>query len=470
MAQWGVGAVAGDEEFWGDLLGNIRDQNLVMVVGPDVTVVEFDNAQRTLSSLIEERLAEQFPRVVSLGMTLDQAVSAIVGDRGRAQAELRLYRVINEIIGDLEPVPGSALRDLAAITDLGLFVSMTSDGLLAQAVRQTRSAGWTRELTASSNRPTSQQPSNEPEPAPGETVVLNLFGRSASTRQYAIHEEDRLEWIHALLRDEASLPDWLTHQLRSWPMLFVGCEMPDWVGRFLLRLTSNTRLSREEKQVFVVGAPNSFEPSLSHFCETYCGTAQVQWLEMDPVVFARTLRSRWEHQSKSRSRSGLPSTVDAPGSRAPDAATIFISYMREDVAAAEQLCTTIQLQGGVVWFDRCRLRPGDAFDDEILTAISDRTIRLFVPIISANTEREEEGYVFKEWRAAVDRARGIMGRSFIVPVVVDEDYSGDPSRYRRMPIAFREFDFGRAPGGHPDERLVEMFKEEIRNMRRRGAS
>ena len=53
-----------------------------------------------------------------------------------------------------------------------------------------------------------------------------------------------------------------------------------------------------------------------------------------------------------------------------------------------------------MWLDERRLQPGDACDDEILTAIH-RTVRLFVPIISANTEREEKGYIFREWRAAV---------------------------------------------------------------------
>ena len=77
--------------------------------------------------------------------------------------------------------------------------------------------------------------------------------------------------------------------------------------------------------------------------------------------------------------------------------------------------------------------------------------------------------MFREWRAAVDRARRIMGRRFIVPVVVDEDYAGDPSDYTRMPPAFRDFDFGRAPAGDPDKRLVAMLKKEIRAMRRPGA-
>jgi hypothetical protein len=439
---------------------------LVTVVGPDVTVVNVGNAEQTLSSLIGQRLAELFPTTVSPGLTMDEAVTAFLRDRGREEVELQLYRVINNIIRQLDAVPGDALRDLAAITDLRLFVSTTPDGLLARAVNEVRSQGRTRELTASSNLPTSQQPSDEPEPAATETVVLSLFGRAASTRQYAIHEEDRLEWLRALVRDEASLPDWLTYQLRSQPMLFVGCEMRDWLGRFLLRMSSNTRLSLGGKQFFVVGSSSAYEPSLSNFLDTYCVKAQVQPLEMEPTAFVAKLRALWEEETQTPSTS--PAEVDISGCPSPGASAIFISYMREDVDAAERLCKAIEGLGGDVWFDRFRLSPGDAWERVISTAIR-RTVRLFVPIISANTEREGEGYVFREWRAAEKRSLSIMGRRFIVPVVVDEDYAGDPSRYRRMPDAFWDCDFGHAPAGAPDERLVAMLKDEIRNMRRPGA-
>lgn len=460
--------MGGDDDFWDDLLGHIRDQKLVPVVGPHATVVNVDGAEHTLTSLIGQRLAERFPMTLSPGMTMDEAVTVYLRDRGRDEVELRLYRVINSIIRELEPVPGDTLRELAAITDLRLLVSTTPDGLLAQAVKEVRSQGRTRELTASSSRPTSEQPSNEPEPGATETVVLSLFGRSAPTRQYAIHEEDRLEWLRALLRDEASLPDWLAYQLRSQPMLFLGCEMPDWIGRFLLRMSSNTRLSLGEKQFFVVGSSADREASLSNFIATFCGKAQVQQLEMEPTKFVSKLRERWDEDNQTGSRP--PAVVDISDSPSASASTIFVSYMREDVEAAERLCKAIEGLGGDVWLDRFRLSPGDAWEREILTAIRGRTVRLFVAIISANTEREGEGYVFREWRAAADRALSIMGRRFIVPVVVEEDYTGDPSRFRRMPDAFWDCDFGCAPAGDPDDRLIAMLRDEIRNMRRPGAS
>lgn len=151
--------------------------------------------------------------------------------------------------------------------------------------------------------------------------------------------------------------------------------------------------------------------------------------------------------------------------RAPDAPKIFISYMREDLEAARRLRDAIIGLGGDVWLDERLLQPGDTWEGDILTTIR-RTVRLFVPIISANTERAREGYVLKEWRAAVDRADSIMGRRFIVPVIVDADYEGDQSRYRNFPPQFDRLHFGRAPGGDPDADLLATLIDEIRAMRR----
>jgi hypothetical protein len=60
-----------------------------------------------------------------------------------------------------------------------------------------------------------------------------------------------------------------------------------------------------------------------------------------------------------------------------------------------------------------------------------------------------------------------MGRRFIVPVVIDDDYTGDADRYQQIPDEFRPLQFGRAPGGQPDDGLIAMLTDEIRAMRRR---
>jgi TIR domain-containing protein len=456
------------EEFWGNLLRHIRHQVLMPVVGPDVTVVKTGDTEQRLNTVIGRRLAEMHGLDVLPGMTTDVAVAAFLRERGRDYVD-DLYGAIDDIIVELDPTPGKALLDLAAIDDLRVFVSTTPDRMLATAVNEVRFNGEpkTREIPFSLFKSTPEQEQIAQQAARTDTVVLNLFGQTASTPEYAIHEEDRLEWIHALLTEPTSLPDWLDYQLKNRPMLFIGCEIPDWFGRFLLRLSSDKRLSLRDNPFFFVST--SREPSLSEFFATYCRSSLVRQLEMDPTDFAAELRRRWEER-RPKASSPQPDPMEPVSRVIRDQSEIFISYMREDAVAAERLCKAIEALGGCVWLDKQRLSPGDPFDTEIMAAIQGRAVRLFVPIISANTEREDEGFVFREWVAAVERARGIMGRRFIVPVVVDEDYAGDPSLFKRMPPDFMRFDFGSAPAGEPDSRLVKMLTREIRNMRRPDAA
>jgi hypothetical protein len=454
-----------DDDFWGDLLSHIRDQRLVSVVGPNLALVDVGDAVQPLNTLIGARLVERYQLSVD-ATTMGDAVAAFLRERGQDEAE-RLYRVINDIVVELDQGPGEALRNLAAIDDLRLFVSTTPDRLLAKALNDVRFQGrqQTRELAFSPNQSTSEQSRNARPADPIDTVVLNLFGQAASTPQYAIHDEDRLEWLHALLSDTASLPDWIRYPLKHQPMLFIGCEIPDWMGRFLLRASSDTRLSLERNQVFFAGCSTSIEPSLSNFFSTYCRKTLVQQVETEPAKFVAELQERWGQHSAPKSPGAVSPIRPGP----PDVATIFISYMREDVDAARRLCDEITRLGGDVWLDERRISPGDAWEHEVLDRIR-RSVRLFVPVISANTENEHEGYVFREWSEAVERSRSILGRRFIVPVVVDADYDGDTRRYRQVPEEFGRLHFGRAPGGTPDEGLLTMLTTEIRAMRRSTAA
>ena len=463
--------------FWRDLLSHIRRQVLIPVVGPYLNVVNVGDAEQTLTTLIGQGLADEYGLTVSPGVTtMDEAVTAILHSEGQGAAD-RLYRVINDIILDLDPAPGNALRDLAAIDDLRLLVSTTPDRLLAKAVNDVRFQGnpQTHEISFSLNQCTSEQSQNAKRPADTETVVLNLFGQAASTPQYAIHEEDQLEWLHALLTDAASLPDWLASPLKHRPMLFIGCAIPDWLGRFLLRMSSRSRLSLErDQQFFFVGDSISWAPALSDFFATYCRKNLVQHLDMEPTAFVSELFTRWEKMNAARPRPAVPMVGTGAGSglagpSPADAPTIFISYMREDADAARRLTDAISGLGGDVWFDEQRITVGDPWEKVVLTSIR-HGVKLFVPVISANTEREDEGYVFAEWTEAAERARAIYGRKFIVPVVIDSDYDGDTTRYQRMPEAFTRLHFGHAPGGDPDAGLIAMLTEQIRAMRRTNAA
>lgn len=80
---------------------------------------------------------------------------------------------------------------------------------------------------------------------------------------------------------------------------------------------------------------------------------------------------------------------------------VFLSYASEDADAAQRICDALRSAGVEVWFDKNELRGGDAWDHRIREQIHD--CRLFIPVISAQSEPREEGYFRREWKLAVDR-------------------------------------------------------------------
>jgi TolB-like protein/tetratricopeptide (TPR) repeat protein len=132
---------------------------------------------------------------------------------------------------------------------------------------------------------------------------------------------------------------------------------------------------------------------------------------------------------------------------------VFLSYASEDAAAAERIATALSSAGIEVWFDKSELRGGDAWDRRIREQIHD--CRLFIPVISANSERRDEGYFRREWALAADRTRDMAHkRAFLVPVVID----GTSERGASVPEKFHELQWTRLPGGDTTPEFVERIR------------
>lgn len=80
---------------------------------------------------------------------------------------------------------------------------------------------------------------------------------------------------------------------------------------------------------------------------------------------------------------------------------VFLRYASQNAEAAKRICEALRAAGIEVWFDQSELRGGDAWDRQIHKQI--HNCALFIPIISATTQRREEGYFRREWKLAVDR-------------------------------------------------------------------
>src|SRR2546425_4021500 len=118
---------------------------------------------------------------------------------------------------------------------------------------------------------------------------------------------------------------------------------------------------------------------------------------------------------------------------AEPAKAVFLSYASQDAEAALRICHALRAAGIEVWFDQSELRGGDAWDTMIRRQIRD--CRLFVALISANTNARSEGYFRLEWKLAVERSHLMADdQPFLLPLVVD----ATPEEHARVPEKFRE--------------------------------
>jgi hypothetical protein len=460
-----------DDSFpWEDLLDYIEEGKVAPVIGHELIEADYQGRRVSLQRLLAERLAEREKLTVEWShyFELNDVVCAYLA---KPQAKLvGLYDRIGGLLRSLTPpfpIPDALLR-LAEIGPLDLFVSLTFDSLMAHAIDQARFGGnaVTREIEFSINQSTAAQ-TDAQKIKPGEApIVFNLLGRASSKSDFAIHDEDALEFIHRLVSGDVAPPEWLMSELRSRHLLLVGVHVPEWLGRFVLRAATRDRLRLAQRAYFIAGENVPSGAALTQFLARFGRETSIAVFDGSADAFVAELHRRWKVRHPE-------ATAAAPDSRAADArrGAIFISYGRENLAAVERLHGAIESLGGDAWFDKTELSAGDEWEKKILPQIQ-RDVRLFVPVISDLTAQRHEGYVFREWREALERSRKIVGRRFIVPIVVDPDYAGDLHRYDTLVDEFpalRELHVGRAPGGEPDDELRQTLVAEIRAMRREEA-
>ncbi|HVT16339.1 MAG TPA: toll/interleukin-1 receptor domain-containing protein [Thermoanaerobaculia bacterium] len=439
---------------WDELLLLVGEQKVIPIVGKELLVVSIDGRETLLEHHLAVRLAEALGVArerLSAQCDLNEVAVAYVESGGRPA---KIYPRLKAIVEERPLAVPEPLRKLAAITDFKLFVSTTFDSLLAEALDLERRAGAAaaRTLTFSTHSALQDLPCEVAGLAAPH--VFQVFGRLSASADYAVTEEDTLEFLHAL-QSETRQPKILFDELKNNPLLFLGCSFPDWLARFFVRTLGNKRLLPPEGVRFVVDRRVRSDLSLALFlrhCKTEIDPAG------DPLAFVSELHRRWQER---RPAAG-PEEDRRPAAAGMKLGAIFLSFASEDRDAARSLKDMLESAGLDVWFDEKSIPPGASWDLEIQANV--RRCSLFLPLLSQHAARRLEGYFRREWRWAIARAEGMdESLPFIQPIVIDDLQPSSSG----IPNAFWDRQCRRFPMARPTPEFIEQAREAIRSMRLR---
>jgi len=449
--------------FWDQLLQFVEEGRVIPIVGQDLLVCEIDGQRTLLYPYLAERLAE-YLGVPAGDLPADGALNDVAYRFLAAGGELEdLYPALKSVLPARERIKLPApLLQLAGIRPFQLFVSTTFDPLLAGALDQVRFGGRAKtEVLAYS--PTSAEDLAGEAAALDHPVVFQLFGRLSAVPDYAVTEEDTLEFVHSL-QSETLRPKRLFDELERNQLLLLGSRFPDWLTRFFLRAARRERLALTRGKTDVLAGGGTREDrGLVLFLQHFSARTRV-FQGGGAVEFVAELAGRWAERHPALPAAPEPETAAAGGPLEMAPGAVFLSYASEDRPAVEAIREALESAGVDVWFDRDALHAGDAYEAKIRANIERAS--LFLPVLSRHALTPARRFFRLEWdhaeRVAVQAPPSMR---YIVPVAIDDLPPDEPA----LPERFRKLHWVRLPDGRPTADFVASVRQLYREYQRSTA-
>ncbi len=452
------------DDNWYCLIEEMEKGNVVPIVGPDLLEIPdgTEGGSALLYDLVARELIARYhpssDERISGAWSLAACVATVLTtERVNVDKVRRATAKIVDTISASCPIP-EALQILAAIDAFDLYVSLTCDLLLFRSLQKEDPlaesfAFGIRSDTTSHRIDIPDQPCGK--------ICYQLLGSAKNPLDFAIHEGDVLEYMYRFQSEQARAIKNLLRRLRSANLLFIGCHLPDWFGRSLLRVVNEDPLLSKLKQEFMTDFEG--DSSLSTFVGRFSPNSLV--FPGSPTEFVDELATRWQTWRRDHPP---PKQEVAKGGTPADGPLIFISYASQNADAARAIAgQLISLGAGDVWLDRKKLRGGEDWSSKVDEAI--QTCDYFLPLLSSEADERREGVFWKEWGAALERA-GEIADTFILPTLIDPT-PDTRNNYQRIGKELGTEKFMRrqllnAPGGSFDDKARSDLADCFRRFKR----
>jgi len=443
------------ERLWEQLIAFIEDGRVIPIIGPEILLLDINGKTTSLYSYLAGQLANRLQIAFESTDSLNAVVCRYLSQGGQRED---IYPELKRAMPPLSQVKvPETLVKLAEIQPLNLFVTTSFDPLLANVLNQIRYGGQDKtQVLAYSTESSNDLPVAYAQQ--DRTAVFHLFGKLAAVPEYAVTDEDVLEFMHSL-QSRTSRPEKLFDALINQNLLVIGCPFSDWLARFFVRIGKKDRLVISSgKTDFLVGDQLQSETNLAVFLQHFSTRTKV--IPMASIAFVNELHRRWIALHPATEPSPEPSREDKNNMLK---GAVFISYASEDRQAVILIRDALEQAGIDVWFDRDpdALQAGDNFESKIKANIDQCS--LFIPIISKATLTPRPRFFRTEWNYAQDVAERFPDNwRFIIPVAIDDT----PPDAMEVPEKFRILHWEKMHGGQTNETFVNLIKGLYRDYQR----
>ena len=400
---------------WYTLEQSIREGNVIPIIGPDALMVEFKNQtgsspvpfyRLVIADLLKSFQVKPQAEIIEHTWALHKAVTAILANKSGQGIEQRIRREVSRLIAYYSELvqPAESLRRLGNIQAFSLYVSLTPDNLLERAMAPVDGSAGVRTSTFSP-RVASESLADIPLLRQGERGIFQILGSNTNVNNFAVHEEDTLEYLYLLQSGAPRCFANILSQLRQRDKLLIGCNFPDWLGRAMLRLVNDNRLYAKDTQEFL--CPSANDVGLNAFLTQY--SPNTLGFEGQLDEFVKKLAQAFDAFSP----------PPKPPSGNKSGPTVFVSYASQNEVSARRIADTLLSLGfSDVWLDKKKLIGGDDWSGRIEEAIEKTDF--FLPVLSREADSRREGVFWDEWKSALKRSRRIKD-AYLLPVGIDPE-------------------------------------------------